>query len=798
MADDMSWMDALPNAAPAGAPPAAASYSATVTAPAPAPQSDIPMMTIRPSGPPSKQDNSWMAALPDATSASQPALSPRAQSWKDWAFGPPNPNDFSQQVVGGVAAALHGIPRGIVGEKVADTVDAATEAPIRMIYGNLPPTPQQPEGFVGQEQVQGPFGPQPPQGFRFATPAQAMDEGLQEAQRQTRFARSFAPVSETGGELMGAAAGGLMAAPALARAPIAAGAPLLARAGNIGSSVLKNAAFGGLMSSAAGGDPTTGAAIGGAVPLVGTALNTAAQPIIKPIAGAFQRAAQVVSPAAREASVGSTLNRVMGSSPTETSLVGPLDLAQASNNANVAAKVDVAPQINAAANSSLRDAQQEAINRQVGRIGAPATRADAGEALTQSIRNANRMADKQESALWNVPELKSQPVQSHWLKNSMNDAVNALDPGLQLGVTGSVKQALNMLENMPEKATVGSLNSVRSALLAIARNPPNDNPWARSVASKLASSFLDAMDRTLSSSAVSPDIVNSWRAARDFSREYHGSAFSYPDLGQIIAERNGVSRLDASEASRRLFNFSYGSPEGPEAIDNLASFVSRLKDDNAGYLSGTMRAAARSYMATAIRDAGRLSDGQNFNVKTLQDMLRTNGPWMKSSGLLEPAQIEALDQLTDYVEMLRRPEQLMRQVNSATSGREFQKQTFIDQIMSGWQRHIASFTIGGPVGTVVGHIAGPEIGTAAAGSVMYGVEGAVKKAEDSMRELMAQALLNSQLARALRMKATAGNMGLLSQETRDTLNAARTAITSDVVPHFVGRAQSEAPVQMSQ
>jgi hypothetical protein len=190
------------------------------------------------------------------------------------------------------------------GTNVPDYLDAATQTPLRMITG-----------------MQGPTA--------------AFNEGLARDQNLRKQMSDAYPIASGAGEVGGNLATGMEMAPALGFKAAQAGAGLLPRVGAVADYVGRNAATGGVTSTLSGGDPTTGAAIGAGSTLLGPALSLAA----KPIKGVYNAVAPMVSNAARETNVANTLARTTSPSAIETSPVGPLDLAQATNSPIAAAKV---------------------------------------------------------------------------------------------------------------------------------------------------------------------------------------------------------------------------------------------------------------------------------------------------------------------------------------------------------------------------------------------------------------------------------------------------------------------------
>lgn len=526
---------------------------------------------------------------------------------------------------------------------------------------------------------------------------------------------------------------------------------------------------------------------------VGGALSAAA-PAVPAIAGLVRSAIQkapvvgkLVSPVAREASVASNMTAATGGAPIETSPVGPLDLAQATNSPEIAAKVRYAEGIpeGQAATKAIRDEQAAATSAEIGKVGAASTLPDASAKFVGALRAARGLAGSEESRLWTVPKLANKEVSRDGVQAEVNAAVADLDPVLRDSMPAQLRALVNRI-NAKGATTVRDLNGIRSDLERIARN--STDGAERSMARTLSGAFMDGLDKTpeivgapahtytpvrafgdagpplapvhVPEIVADPEITAAYQTARDYTRRMR-TLFADPQAAALLAKTEGVYRVDPTEGARRFFNFSNGSIEGPQSIAELAAFTDTLRHQpGSGQVAQDLRDAARSYVAAALSKASRLGEGQNFNPKTMQDFLRTNAPWIRNSGLFEPAQIAAADRLLDYAGMLRRTEALNKQGNSATVSRFETGKTFIDRVMAPWVRHLAE------VATTLG---GAEthggLGAAVGMGASAVFEKAVTHAEQAMRELMAATVLDSRVAADLQRKVNAGNQRLLAPQT---------------------------------
>lgn len=794
MEDDLSWMDAVPNATAPQTAPAPQAPAFPVVAPhRPTGSTDPTEMTnlsdadyakfksgVAPtSTPATATDNGWMNAIPNAVAPKAPA---------------PSGGGLLANVGAGTSdttAAMLGAPVDLttgalnLGARGINAVTGSTIPPIekpvggsdffRSAFGTIGADPRTVAAVTPSEQVARGAGAGVasmllPWAEARALPALA---GVPGSVQQALGTGSAAQMARVGAE---AGAGGEMAANAVPE-PYKPAARI---AGSLGAAAIE-----------------PGMAL--ALPAIGRGVAS-----VPPIS----TMKPVMSPAAREASVGRTLGGLVGNATIEQSPVGPLNLAQATNNPEIAARADLAPSYNATANAALLKAQQDAIQKQIGQIGTPSIAADASSAFTGALRQGRQVAGSEENRLWTVPALAETTVTVKPVQDAINSAVTGLDPVLRDSMPAQLKALVNRVNSAPG-TTIQDLNGIRSGLERISRTS-NDGA-ERMMARELSGAFMTGMDKipeitgvpgknittyhmqtgatpegfpttlpptesiaTIPAVPPNPDLTQAYQTARDYTRQMR-TMFGAPDAAALL-NRNpaGVFTKDASEGARQFFNFSNGSPEGPQSIAQLSDFVGQLKSQPmAPQVAGQMRDAARSYVASALTKAARAEEGQNFNPKTMQDFLRTNGTWIKSSGLFEQPQIDAADALLDYAGMLRRPEQLLRQVNSSTQARLARKDTFVDQIMNPTTRHIIE--LGGTLGGAHQHgVIGGAVGMMLGG----GFEKAVSGAEHIMRELMAEALLDPSVAKGLLMKASAGNRILMSPMARQAIDTARAGVTA--------------------
>jgi hypothetical protein len=428
-----------------------------------------------------------------------------------------------------------------------------------------------------------------------------------------------------------------------------------------------------------------------------------------------------------------------------------------------------------------------------------------------------------------VPKLANAPVTPDPIQAHVNDAIAALDPVMRDEMPSMLRAQVAKL-NRAGPTTIRDLNGIRSRFESIARNSLDGTE--RSLARTLSDAFMEGMDHIpeiegrpaaptgmirldegasagnivpeaqafgrkatpiLSEEVKSdPEMTAAYQAARDYTRQMR-TLFNNPDLAALLRKVQGVYTKDPSEGARQFFNFSNGSPEGAQTISQLADFLNGLKSQpKAANIASGLLDSGRAYVAAALSDASRLNAGQIFNPKTMQDFLRKNAPWMQTSGLFTADQSKAAQDLLEYADMLRRPELLNAQSNSATNRRFNQAGTFIDRIMTPWMRHIAEIGLVG-----AGASAHGEVGAMAASAAAAGFEHAVKGAETAMRELMAGAVLDSRvgadLARRGKVPAKA-----ISPQTKDLLNRLTLQLPAQIGGRVSAAQTTNAPQSGSQ
>ena len=606
------------------------------------------------------------------------------------------------------------------------------------------------------------------------------------------------PVSSGAASLTGAAVvpvGGLFKT-------AAEGAPLAARALTAAQNTAAGAGLGAVQGfgEAQGGldarlqAAKQGAEFGGGLSAAAPVVASVAVPAVRAVGQAVESAAalpgRLLSSGAQEQSVANQLRGMVDPAQIQTSPVGPLDLAQATNDANVAAKVDYAKGLPAAQNdaAALKKAQGEAIRTQLGKVGAVKELPAASQDVVNTVRQARGVAGAEENRLWNKPELAATPVTPDAVQASVKSAIGDLDPVLADSMAPELKALVNRL-NRAGPTTVQDLNGIRSKLEKFARETGDASQ--RGMARTLSNAFLDGMDRIpeiagrpaapsgmvrLEEGASkgniipesqafgrqvtpvmtpeiqpNPDIAAAYQEARDYTRKMRTLFDSNGDVGKLLATAKGQYRQDPSEGARVFFNFGNGSPEGPQTIAQLSDFIDNLKNQpGAGSVAQKLKDDAASYIVSYISRAARTGENEAIRPAALQDLLRNNMTWLDNSGVLSKAQSQAASDLLDYVDMLRRPELLRTQVGPHTNARFETGKSFVQQIMNPLLRRVLEASGSIAAGEHFGGVAG--VGATAAS---FALEHAVANAEAAMRAMMAGAMLDSRVAASLAAKGRA-------------------------------------------
>ena len=525
-----------------------------------------------------------------------------------------------------------------------------------------------------------------------------------------------------------------------------------------------------------------GAEVGGALPAALPAAGAAARLVGQAGRWAAGGVAPLVSEDARARMVGKgLLGKTDPNAIEQAPLPGvQLTLDQATNNPSLAADVDkwqgrqqgTATAIQTQNNAVLRDTL-EGMN-------GGATPAEASADFTRTVQQSKDLLEREERRRWNAAPLNDRSFSPVPVQQAVRQAMATLEPGLKLGVTGQINNALGILNTFPKNVSVRDLNSIKSALWSIGAKPNPENAREAAVANRLAQTIHAAMDAQLTAPGVSPQARSAWESARDFTGESR--------------EATGTQRVRAADrtetestTARRFLSPGNGAPEGAENIDQirqvLRSFRSewealarRGEVDSRGipYRSEdlmeaeqALKAHARSYIVSRLLETASLkkldANGQAFlSPNSLVDWISKNKAWMRSSGLFSHEQLGILDAVSKTAEMLGRTQNLRAQVGSHTAQR-LDGTFFNDRVMSRLKWIMRAGSLLG------GYHEGGSIGAMAAVGAEGAFEQVLERAREATQEIMDRALGDPKFARELMMKATPGNQAFLSPSTRALL-----------------------------
>jgi hypothetical protein len=594
-------------------------------------------------------------------------------------------------------------------------------------------------------------------------PITAFNETVQRSIAAQKELEKRAPLSSTVGQIGGNLAQLPLMWPALApwSAPtIAKGTPLLSRmattlqAPGVAKYVGTGAGLGAGNAALNEENPAYGALWGALFPFFH--VGGAAVGADRPINWAVGKFGPMLSDKLAEANIGQKVTDWLQGRTASTSPVGPLTTAQATDAPQIGARAATAENLMPSEFRDLADTQQKSITNYVsGNVEQPALQlSDATARSANAVKTASNFLDDNERTLWNVPDLQTVPIQTYWLKNTVLNALNQLNPALMAGVRGNLQVAMDALDKLGPRATVGDINGIRT-MIRTGSKATQDNPWAPATGAALDNAFMTAMDRTLSSGTVSPTVSTAWQAARQATYDIKNGALS-KDWMQNVLDSD-----DPSKAAEQLFDFSRGSRDRPQSIMDLVSQVRAVGGPSAGPIADELTNAARSQMATRFLGAGTKKGG-DLDTTGLINFVNTNRAALSRSGILNPTQLTAFDEISRYATLLEQGQF----PPSAMQGK------FVDEIMSPWVQRFVK--IGAPLFELFHHGAAAGIMT---GMASGAAENWMAGAQDTLRQIAAKAIFDPNYARMLQTVASKGNLALLPPYLRSSLDASRRAAT---------------------
>ena len=621
------------------------------------------------------------------------------------------------------------------------------------------------------------------QGIPFS---QAYDQVVQQQRAQRTQFENANPAASTAAEVVGGTAGAGVFNP-LFRS-VTAGAPLATRAAAAGQNILTGAALGaGTGFTSADGDvqqrlqgAESGGVVGGVLsalpPVIGEAyrgVRNAIEPLVNPSLAGQRTAGTILNEAAE------------GPFPTmEPSPVPglPLNVAQAAQGGNTG----LARLVNTisndpsfpggpAAHTAEQNAQNQAALSVVHGIAPNAdAEAGAGKASTKVTRavagerdktapggrqpGAKPISDTEEKRLWNTPAMTKPTVSTDVSKKMMGDYLAKLKAersGLYDQYEASSLPAIvRDLMGKPEKISAKELNTIRSDLLTMSRDPKADDR-VQKIAREMAKVAEDGLWKApevvgrgqftearrvpapewgsgaLKTVAVNhpeippdPDIVRDLRAARAFTQR-EAEVLGHNSFDAIL-RRNGAGNdtVTPGTALNPFFDFKTGTAR-PGSIANVVKFLGDIKSSwmqlNAAQRAGTYDPAKidpvmrdlvqgtrdfiMSKMLAQVSNSARDQAGElRTQAARISYWINTNTDMLRESGIFTSAQMDALNALGRAGEMMQRGIELGRGENSATFGRLMGK-SWIDSFLSPTIAGIAGRATGAIVGAALGHAA---------------------------------------------------------------------------------------------
>lgn len=499
------------------------------------------------------------------------------------------------------------------------------------------------------------------------------------------------------------------------------------------------------------GGAGTGAAIGAAAPLVGTALQMApniAQGAVSAVKNAFTgpgkdaMAGQILREAAGDFQGG------MARSPLPDLA---LRTAQATGNPGLATLERTIGSEGATLPGDV--VQGGRTPNQMGTLARALVGSDAGiepQVLvnqagargTAAVTGLDNALSGVERGLWNTPELSGVKLDAPSLAAGVRQDVAAFPASWRDAVMGPQNKLgayLSELKELGPNASIPDVNSVRSRLLGVARDAasgPNPDSATAAAANRMAGSIIDRMGAdpaiagapatsvlphfpdpgwvraaaqgipvTTDAIPANPGAWNAYQAARDFSRQYH-TTMGYPEFDAILnPNASGNVQGNPERMFGRFFDVSGGTNVGLQRLQAAADLA---HSSGAGSAAGELQNAAQQYARAAILKQARAGAGLDAtnapvtNPATLATTVNKTVPALGSVRMTEPiaGDVQAAG---NAAELLNRPSATRGDLNSTT----FEKLRSHD-LMSAILGQAGSSSLGAAAGGYAAGRYGPE------------------------------------------------------------------------------------------
>jgi hypothetical protein len=331
-----------------------------------------------------------------------------------------------------------------------------------------------------------------------------------------------------------------------------------------------------------------------------------------------------------------------------------------------------------------------------------------------------RIFKQHENFLWNRPSIAAKAMDIPAVKGEIYNAGKSMPSRFHRAIGGhaGLRSVLEDLAAMPNTAKLADLNDIRSDLLGIART--DAEPIIRKIAGDLAAAMLKAIERNPALRA-DPAAWADYVAARDFTHT------KWNTIGQKPFQNIIKAGADDRRAGGSLFGF--GNPISGERIpQGMSQVIDALEDIRDQWRVLATRGLDPTVADAAARELGQgavdyiinsmiqpvaasTSGATAGQLNDLQQWIARNRGWLVSSRLLEPAQLDLLDNIATASKMGAAPANLRGGTGSETFERLMSNNNprIIDIFSTALNKRI--FAAGGAmIGSYLGHLGEAGIG----------------------------------------------------------------------------------------
>jgi hypothetical protein len=558
--------------------------------------------------------------------------------------------------------------------------------------------------------------------------------------------------------------------------------------------------------------------------LAGGGVSALEHPVTATLTGVGRGVAGLVYPSSQiPRIVGKSISEnLKGGTPTAAPAPIPsvdLDLAQSTGNPAVASSLDTLNAMDTPAMQQQRSTQNAQMSDVLfGKTaGEPAMikgtdttpdriAAKGSTKAVEGLNKARKIVKDEESRMWTKRSLIDPNVSTETSKGLINGEIARMqreNPGLADAYDKSpLAPIVRDLNAMPEKASARELNSARSNLLKVLRNPNVDGNVkvvattladlaaqglenAPEVAGRAAYSYTPAFPQPgwaraaangqqVHVPAVTPNpiLVRDLAAARAFTKQ-RAEVLGHASFDAIFKRNSaGNETVVPGTALNRFFDFTTGEDK-PGAIRDVSDLLGDIKTEwqrlNAAQrgnlydpalidpVKAQLADGTRNFLFGKFLDAITSKEfdmkGNRFiNNKNTMEWFDNNKDMLTNSGMVSGDQMSLLERFRATAEMLDRGRNLGRTVNSATFTRAVHPIRFVDAFLG----PIVGRLAGAGVGAMLTHWLGEEAIGGMIGAEMGGSQGILQALYSSPREklmkMLGDAYRNPDIARDLAMK----------------------------------------------